>query len=65
MRLLALVALGAGAARAEPRVHTVFCAECTNNFDYKSIGVFWSHKLAGMPGGRPGGACGTDLRPLC
>ena len=40
---------------AEPpqpaRVWTVFCAECTNNFDYKSIGVFWSHKLSKMPGG--------------
>ena len=34
-----------------PRVHTVFCAECTNNFDYKSLGVYWSHKLSGMPGG--------------
>ena len=51
MRLLALVALGAGAARAEPRVHTVFCAECTNNFDYKSIGAFYSHNVSGMPGG--------------
>mmetsp|Transcript_5293 Transcript_5293/g.11496 ORF Transcript_5293/g.11496 Transcript_5293/m.11496 type:complete len:625 (+) Transcript_5293:213-2087(+) len=35
----------------EPRLWTVFCAECTNNFDYKSLGVFWSHKLSGMPGG--------------
>lgn len=35
----------------EPRVWTVFCAECTNNFDYKSIGVYWSHRLSGMPGG--------------
>ena len=33
------------------RVHTVFCAECTNNFDYKSIGAFWSHNISGMPGG--------------
>ena len=32
------------------RVHTVFCAECTNNFDYKSLGAFWSHRLSGMPG---------------
>ena len=30
--------------------HTVFCAECTDNFDYKSLGVFWSHALSGMPG---------------
>ena len=22
----------------------------TNNFDYKSLGVFWSHRLSGMPG---------------
>ena len=33
------------AARAQ-----VFCAECSNNFDYKSLGVFWSHRLSGMPG---------------
>ena len=33
------------------RVHTVFCAECTNNFDYKSIAAFWSHNVSGMPGG--------------
>ena len=33
------------------RVHTVFCAECTNNFDYKSIAAYWSHNVSGMPGG--------------
>ena len=33
-----------------PKIHTVFCAECSNNFDYKSLGVFWSHRLSGMPG---------------
>lgn len=47
--LLILSAASAVWAR-EPRVHTVFCAECSNNFDYKSIGVFWSHALSGMPG---------------
>ena len=44
-----LVALLAGVPAY--RVHTVFCAECTNNFDYKSIGVYWSHNVSGMPGG--------------
>ena len=34
-----------------PKIHTVFCAECSNNFDYKSIGVYWSHNVSGMPGG--------------
>lgn len=29
----------------------VFCAECTNNFDYKSLGAYWSHAVSGMPGG--------------
>ena len=43
--------LSSAAAAAAPRVHTVFCAECTNNFDYKSIGAFWSHNVSGMPGG--------------
>jgi hypothetical protein len=33
------------------RVHTVFCAECTEDYDYKSLGVFHSHNLSGMPGG--------------
>jgi peptidyl serine alpha-galactosyltransferase len=33
------------------RVHTVFCAECTEEYDYKSLGVFHSHNLSGMPGG--------------
>ena len=33
---LLLALLGASeAAAAAPRVWTVFCAECTNNFDYK------------------------------
>ena len=47
-RMLALTL--AAVAAAKPRVHTVFCAECTNNFDYKSLGVYWSHALSGMPG---------------
>ena len=49
--LFGLVSLLTTQIRADgPRVHTVFCAECTNNFDYKSLGVFWSHRLSGMPG---------------
>ena len=31
-------------------LHTVFCAECTSNFDWKSVGVFYTHRLIGMPG---------------
>ena len=88
MRVASLAALLAG-VHAAPRVHTIFCAECTNNvrtlstpcptdsngayelpvclhhafttpgplarssaqFDYKSIGVFYSHNVSGMPGG--------------
>ena len=46
-----MLLLSSAAAAAGPRVHTVFCAECTNNFDYKSIGAFWSHNISGMPGG--------------
>ncbi|KOO35213.1 peptidyl serine alpha-galactosyltransferase, partial [Chrysochromulina tobinii] len=38
------------AREGPPRVHTVFCAECSDNFDYKSLGVYWSHALSGMPG---------------
>ena len=34
------------------RVHTVFCAECTEDYDYKSLGVYHSHNLSGMPGAR-------------
>jgi hypothetical protein len=48
--LAALLAARAAADAVAPRVHTVFCAECTDNFDYKSLGVFWSHRLSGMPG---------------
>lgn len=46
-----------GAAAAPPAsalgamaLHTVFCAECTTYFDWKSAGVFWSHRAVGMPG---------------
>lgn len=46
--LIAIIA--AATAAAPPRVHTVFCAECSNNFDYKSLGVYWSHALSGMQG---------------
>ena len=45
------------------RVHTVFCAECTNNFDYKSIAAFWSHNVSGMPGGIT--RCAHTRRHLC
>lgn len=31
-------------------LHTVFCAECTANFDWKSAGVFYTHRTSGMPG---------------
>jgi hypothetical protein len=31
-------------------LHTVFCAECTSNFDWKSAGVFYTHRAAKMPG---------------
>lgn len=31
-------------------VHTAFCAECTSNFDWKSIGMYHSHAQSGMPG---------------
>jgi len=48
--MAALAVSFAVAGDVRPRVHTVFCAECTNNFDYKSLGVYWSHALSGMPG---------------
>lgn len=47
--LLACIA-AARAAAAAPSVHTAFCAECTLAFDWKSIGMFHSHKASGMPG---------------
>ena len=28
-------------------IHTVFCAECTSYFDWKSAGMFYSHKMSG------------------
>jgi len=31
-------------------LHTVFCAECTTYFDWKSAGVYWSHRASRMPG---------------
>ena len=31
-------------------LHTVFCAECTSNFDWKSAGVFYTHRTSKMPG---------------
>ncbi|KAL1503306.1 hypothetical protein AB1Y20_011358 [Prymnesium parvum] len=31
-------------------VHTVFCAECTTYFDWKSAGMFYTHRISGMPG---------------
>ena len=31
-------------------LHTVFCAECTSNFDWKSAGVFYTHRTSFMPG---------------
>merc|ERR1719163_1718750 len=76
-RLALLLLIGGGGVAADPpRIHTVFCAECTNNFDYKSLGVFWSHRLSGMPGnvtrllacdegGRPAphGSRSSDMSP--
>jgi hypothetical protein len=35
---------------APTSLHTVFCAECTSNFDWKSAGVFYTHRVSGMPG---------------
>ena len=35
LSLLALLGTASGEDAATPRVWTVFCAECTNNFDYK------------------------------
>ena len=29
-------------------LHTVFCAECTTNFDWKSAGVYYTHAKLGM-----------------
>lgn len=34
-----------------PRLHTVFCAECTAGFDYKAIGAYYSHNQSGIAGG--------------
>eukprot|EP00312_Isochrysidales_sp_CCMP1244_P042020 CAMPEP_0202754426 /NCGR_PEP_ID=MMETSP1388-20130828/14301_1 /ASSEMBLY_ACC=CAM_ASM_000864 /TAXON_ID=37098 /ORGANISM="Isochrysis sp, Strain CCMP1244" /LENGTH=106 /DNA_ID=CAMNT_0049422207 /DNA_START=56 /DNA_END=372 /DNA_ORIENTATION=- len=31
-------------------LHTVFCAECTTYFDWKSAGVYYTHRTSGMPG---------------
>ena len=50
--LLALSAADAVTASggSTPKLHTLFCAECSRNFDYKSIGVYYSHRISGMPG---------------
>ena len=50
--LLALSAADAVTATggSTPKLHTLFCAECSRNFDYKSIGVYYSHRVSGMPG---------------
>jgi len=38
-------------SKADPKsLHTVFCAECTTYFDWKSAGAFYSHRASGMPG---------------
>jgi len=50
LTLLSLVSASVIARARAYNVHTVFCAECSDNFDYKSIGVYWSHALSGMPG---------------
>ena len=31
-------------------LHTVFCAECTNNFVWKDAGVFYTHRILGTKG---------------
>ena len=31
-------------------LHTVFCAECTNNFVWKDAGVFYTHRMLGTKG---------------
>ena len=31
-------------------MHTVFCAECTTSFDWKSAGVYYTHRTSGMRG---------------
>ena len=39
------------AAAMQPAdLHTVFCAECTTYFDWKSAGMFYTHRVSGMPG---------------
>lgn len=35
---------------AAPSLHTAFSAECTHQFDWFSVGLFYSHRLAGQPG---------------
>jgi len=35
---------------AQKDLHTVFCAECTTYFDWKSAGMFYTHRTSGMPG---------------
>lgn len=39
----------AAAEGAEPTMHTVFSAECTPYFDWQSIALVRSHKLARLP----------------
>lgn len=31
-------------------MHTVFLADCTEYFQWQSVGMFYSHKKSGQPG---------------
>lgn len=41
---------GSGAARHPSNMHTVFLGECTQYFQWMSLGMFYSHKKTGQPG---------------
>ena len=43
-------ATGTSPSALSQSLHTVFCAECTSNFDWKSAGVYYTHRVSGMPG---------------
>ena len=50
MAVAAMAALAAQSSMAAESLHTVFCAECTSNFDWKSAGVYYTHRISRMPG---------------
>lgn len=51
LALALALAPGAASPRSEGAlVHTAFSAECSRQFDWFAVGLFYSHRLSGQPG---------------